>query len=61
MSALLWRVLIAVIVVLVVFALIPPVLRIFGFPASSDLMLVFRIVIAGLAALYIFKGPPFPA
>jgi hypothetical protein len=58
MSAMLWRVLIAVVVVLVVFALIPPVLRIFGFPANADLLLVFRIVVAGLALLYVLKGPP---
>lgn len=60
MSALLWRVLIAIIVVVVVLALLGPVSRILGFPASGDVLLVVRIVVAGLAALYILKGPPFP-
>ena len=58
MSALLWRVLIAVIAVIVVFALLPPVLRIIGFPLSSDLDLVVRIIVAALALFYILKGPP---
>ena len=58
MSALLWRVPIAVIVVICLLALLPPLLRIIGFPASGDLMLVFRIVIAGIALLYVLKGPP---
>jgi hypothetical protein len=61
MSALLWRVLIAVICVVIAFALIPPVSHIIGFPIDGDVLTVLRVVIAGLAALYIFKGPPFPA
>jgi hypothetical protein len=61
MSALLWRVLIAVICVVIAFALIPPVSHILGFPIDGDVLTVIRVVIAGLAALYIFKGPPFPA
>ena len=61
MSAMLWRILIAVIVVLLVFALIPPVLRVIGFPANGDVLLILRVVVSGLALLYILKGPPFPA
>jgi len=57
MSALLWRVIIAVIVVVVLIALFPPLLRIIGLPVSGDVMLVIRICIAGLAALYILRGP----
>lgn len=62
MTALLWRILIAVVVVLVVFALIPPLFRILGFDASGDLLIIFRICIGGLALLYVLKGPPaFPS
>ncbi len=61
MSALLWRVLIAVICVVIALALIVPVSEILGFPVSGNVLQVLRICIAGLAALYIFKGPPFPA
>jgi uncharacterized membrane protein YvlD (DUF360 family) len=61
MSAMLWRILIAVIVVVIIGALIAPVSRILGFPVDGDVLLVLRICIAGLAVLYILKGPPFPA
>jgi hypothetical protein len=58
MSALIWRVLIAVICVVVLYALIPPLVRILGFGLSGDVLLVLRICVAGLALLYILKGPP---
>ena len=57
MSAILWRVLIAIVCVVLVLALIPPVASIIGLPLSSDVMTVFRICIAGLAFLYILRGP----
>ena len=60
MSQMLWRTLIAVITCLLLYALIPPVLRIIGFEANADLLTVLRIVIGGLALLYILKGPPVP-
>jgi hypothetical protein len=56
MSGILWRVLIAIVCVLVAFALIPPVARIIGFDLSADVMLVVRICVAGLAVLYILRG-----
>jgi len=60
MSAVLWRVLIAVVVVVVVYALIPPISRIVGFSLSGDVLLVIKVCVAGLAVLYILKGgPPF--
>ena len=59
MSQLLWRVLIAVVGCLLLFALVPPVMRILGFE-NGDLVLIIRIVVGGLALLYILKGPPFP-
>jgi hypothetical protein len=58
MSSILWRVIIAVICVVVVFALIAPVFRVVGFNPSSDVLLILRVCIAGLALLYIVKGPP---
>jgi len=61
MSALIWRILIAVIVVVIIGALLAPVSRVLGFPLDGDLLLIVRICVAGLAVLYIIKGPPFPA
>lgn len=60
MSALLWRVLLAVIAVVLVFALLPPFFRVVGFDVSGDVQAIIRICIAGLAVLYVIKGPPFP-
>lgn len=60
MTALLWRVLIAVICVVLAWALIPPVFRVIGFELNSDILLILRICIGGLAILYILRGkaPP---
>jgi hypothetical protein len=60
MSALLWRIVIAVVTVLIVLAVLPPFLRIVGFPADADVMLIVRLCVAGLAVLYVLKGPPVP-
>ncbi len=61
MSAMIWRILIAVVCVIAIIALLPPFFRVVGFPLSSDLLLILRICIAALATLYVLKGPPFPA
>ena len=61
MSALLWRVILAVLAVLILFALLPPVFRVIGLSLSGDVWLILRICIGGMAAFYIAKGPPFPA
>lgn len=59
MSALLWRVVIAVLCVVLILAILPPFFRIVGFDVSGDIMLVLRIAIAGIAVLYVIKpGPP---
>lgn len=50
------RCLIVVVVAILLFALIPPVLRAIGFPVSADLILIIRIVIAACALFYVFKG-----
>lgn len=64
MSALLWRVLIAVVCVVLALALIPPFLRIVGFDPSGDVMTIVRICVGGLAVLYVLAGarwfPPTP-
>lgn len=57
MPGLLWRILFAVISLVLVFALLPPLLRIIGLPISSDVMLVIRVCIIGLAVYYILRGP----
>lgn len=58
MAGMLWRVLIAVACVLLAYALIPPVSRLIGFAVSGDLLTVLKIVIGGLAVLYILRGAP---
>lgn len=62
MTNLLWRVLIAIVCVILAFALIPPFLRVVGFEASGDVMQILRICIGGLAVLYVLagSGPPWP-
>ena len=60
MSALLWRILIAVLGVTLIWALIPPVSRVLGLPVSGDVLTIVRICVAGIAAFYIIRGgPPF--
>jgi hypothetical protein len=60
MAALIWRVLIAVVCVIIIYTLIPPFMRIVGFEMSSDVMTIIKVCVAGLAVLYVIKGPPFP-
>ena len=60
MSQLLWRALLAVIIVVLLFALLPPLLRIFGLAFSEDVLTVLRICIGGIALLYVLRGPPMP-
>lgn len=55
-AAFFWRVLIAVIGAILAFAIIPPLLRIIGFPASADLMVVIKIAVAAIAIFYVLKG-----
>lgn len=58
MAGILWRVLMAVIAVVLVYALIPPFTRIIGFGINADLMLIIKVCVAGLALFYVFKGSP---
>lgn len=52
------RCLIAVVCVVILFALLGPVLSIIGFPMRGDLESIFRIVVAVIALWYIVWGPP---
>ena len=57
---LLYRLVIAVVVALMLFALIPHVLNIFKISSSGDLNAIFTIVIGFGALLYVIKGPDIP-
>ncbi len=52
MSALLWRIIIAVVCVVLILAVLPPFFRLVGFGVDNDLMLILRICIAGIAVYY---------
>ena len=56
MSALLWRLIAAVIAVVFLLALLPPMLRIFGLSFSGDAEQVIRICIGGIALLWVLFG-----
>lgn len=56
----LYRALVAVIVALGLFAILPPVLNILQINASGDLMTIFRVVIGFGCLIYIIRGPNLP-
>jgi uncharacterized protein with PQ loop repeat len=56
----LYRLVIAVVVALMLFALIPHVLSILRISASGDLNSIFQIVIGFGALIYVIKGPDLP-
>ena len=60
MLGILWRIIIAVIVVVLVFALLAPLSRILGFSLEGDVLTVIRICVAGLAIFYVLRGPDWP-
>lgn len=57
MSGILWRILIAVIAVVLAVQLIPLVLTEIGFDISANLMKIVKLCIAGIAVFYILRGP----
>jgi hypothetical protein len=63
MKPMLWRVLFAVIAVVVFYALLPPLSHVLGFAIGGDLMTIIRICVAALAVIYIIwgSGPSWPA
>jgi hypothetical protein len=56
------RCLVAVVSVLLLYALIPPVLQVIGFTMSDPVMQIFRLVVLICALYYIVWGttPPIP-
>lgn len=56
MNNVLFRIIVAVIVVVILFAIIPSVLNVFELPKSADILRIIKVVIAGLALLYIVGG-----
>lgn len=58
MSALLMRIIIAVVCVVLLLAVLPPFFGIVGFTPSGDVWTVLKICIAGLAVLYVIRGTP---
>jgi hypothetical protein len=50
------RVVIAVVCVLVFWAVFAPLMRILGFPVSGDVLLIARALVAGIAVFYILTG-----
>ena len=53
------RILVAVIVVVVLFAILPPLFAILGLPHSGDIEAIFKIIIGALALLYVITGGRF--
>jgi hypothetical protein len=60
-SGILWRIIIAVVCVLLFLALLPPFLRLLGLDVSDDVLTILRVCVAGLAILYVIRGPSYPA
>ena len=60
MAAVLWRVLIAAICVVLAFLLIPAFVELIGFPVPAPLMVIIKVCVAGLALLYVLRGPAPP-
>lgn len=57
MAGMFWRALIALVVVVLVFAAIPYVLQLLGFAVSSAAVGLARILIIGIAVFYVLRGP----
>lgn len=55
-SAFFIRVLLAAFGAIILILIIPAFLRIIGFPISSDLVLIIKLVIAAIAVYYVFKS-----
>lgn len=56
MTNILWRVLIAAICLVLIWALIPPFVGLLGLTIDPNLLQIFRICVAGLAVLYVLTG-----
>ena len=56
MKALLWRVIYAVLAVVLLFALVPAVFSVVGFPLAANVWAILRVCIAGIAVFYVLGG-----
>jgi hypothetical protein len=56
MSAFIQRLLLAVVCVLILYAVLPAFARVVGFPLSGDVLTILKVCIAGLAVLYVGWG-----
>ena len=54
------RILIAAVVVIALYAVLPAFLHIIGFDLSGDLMTIFKVVVAVGALVYVIWGPAVP-
>ncbi len=54
------RILIAAVVVLALYAVLPAFLHIIGFDMSGDVTTIFKVVVAICALGYVVWGPPVP-
>jgi hypothetical protein len=55
-----WRILIALVVAIFIYWIVPPVAHILGFPISGDIETVLHALVACGAVLYILFGRPVP-
>jgi hypothetical protein len=56
----LWRIIIAVLAVVIAFALIPPFFAVIGLKLDSNVLLILRVCIAAIAIFYVVRGPTWP-
>ena len=60
MSDLLWRIIYAVICVILLLAALPLFFTVVGFHVAGPLWQLVRICIVGIAVLYVLRGRPLP-
>ncbi len=60
MSALLWRMLYAVVCVVIFFMVFPLFMSVVGFTASAQLIALVKVIVGCLAVLYVLFGPQPP-
>ena len=61
MKAMLWRMIYAVICVVIFFLIAPLFFSVVGFPVGGDVWQLIRICVGCIAVLYVFFGPQPPA
>ena len=58
--AILWRIIIAVVCVILALALLEPVASFLGLPLAGDALRILKICITGIAVLYVLAALPNP-